>query len=244
MQTRTFFYLQIFFFCFLLLFSINGYGQKNLFAVPSNDSISRGENFFQPQLLITDDEINPGLVITHGLGHDFEIGVNIQQVLLQTDKSPVFTTDDKEVGENPLVLINIRKGFWIRPWYSIALGSQTGPAFGPEHSQSGIATFNYLNNRWSIPETQNKLILGMYYSNELYSGTGNNLGVMAGLEGVLIKERMTFQADFMSGNNLMSVINIGLGLNITKDWEFGAAAQLPVPGSSNPRGILFQLSYN
>jgi hypothetical protein len=213
--------------------------QKNLIDVPSGEIVEKGKNFFQQQLNIDNKSVNTSTIFSYGLGHNFEIGLNVHQ--LYFERGVGVDINPSEPEENPDFLVNLQKGFSISDKYDVSIGTRSGIAAFENGDASEFATFNYLNNAITFL-SDHRLIVGGYYANDQYAGKGNKAGVVAGLDIIVKKEAINFLADFTSGKNALSVINLGFEFQVLKNWALTFGCQFPVLGSNNEPAGLIQIS--
>jgi hypothetical protein len=86
------------------------------------------------------------------------------------------------------------------------------------------------------------VIAGGYYANDQYAGDGNRAGVMAGVDIVIRKDAINLLADFTSGKNALSVVNMGIEFQLPNNWAVTLGGQVPVPDSDNEPAALIQIS--
>lgn len=206
--------------------------QQNLFNVPSAEITQEGKVFFQQQFNIGADTGNSNTTVDYGLGNNWEVGIN----LFNLDLYPTDST-----MHNPHFLANFQKAFDITDTYKLSFGTQTGITPPLYHSNMSIPSFSYLNNafdsgRWG------KYYLGVYYANKAYAGSGSNVGLMAGVEIPLLEGKVHFMGDVLAGNNDLSVGVVGLVWFLPSNWQLSIGAQLPVPGSNNDYGMVFEIT--
>lgn len=66
--------------------------------------------------------------------------------------------------------------------------------------------------------------------------------MLLGLQKIIIKDKLTFIADYISGQNAVSVINSGLQVSLNENWKIALAAEFPAPHSDNHHGMVIQIS--
>jgi hypothetical protein len=213
--------------------------QKNLIDVPSGEIVEKAKSFFQQQLNINNKSVNASTIFSYGLGHNFEIGLNVNQLYFERGEG--VQIDSSEPEENPDFLVNLQKGFSVSDKYDVSIGTRSGIAAFKNGDESEFATFNYLNNSITFL-SDHKFIVGGYYTNDQYAGKGNKAGVMAGLDIIIKKDAIDFLADFTSGKNALSVINLGFEFQVLKSWTLTFGYQFPVSGSNNEAAGLIQIS--
>jgi hypothetical protein len=217
--------------------------QPTLWDVQSADTVEPGKYFFQVQSNVTEEQIVNGAVITRGFDEGIEVGLTIHQLTHEFGRNASFMeASPANPEETADVLLNVQKIFRISNWYSVGIGSRSGVNIPRVTSLLKYAGFTFLNNRVSIPGSEHQFALGAYYANEQYAGDGNNFGLMAGMQLEVIKEKMAFVTDFISGSNALAVINSGFNFSFGEHLQLGVALQLPVPGSNNDTSGIFQLT--
>jgi hypothetical protein len=104
-----------------------------------------------------------------------------------------------------------------------------------------IPSFSYLNNAFDMDKS-GKYYLGVYYANHAYTGNGESVGLMAGAEIPLVEGKVHLMGDVMTGNNETSVAVVGAVFYLPSDWQLSFGAQLPIPGSNNDYGMVFEIT--
>jgi hypothetical protein len=125
---------------------------------------------------------------------------------------------------------------------NLGIGTKSGLSAAREWNDIQFMNFSYLNSHFTIPETENNLVIGTYYANNAYAGDGNSLGVMIGVQAEVIKDKLNIIGDYLSGINTLSIINLGLQMPLYQQWQLALAVQLPSPGSGNNHGGVIQFS--
>lgn len=193
-------------------------------------------------MVITSGQLNTSTLVTTGLGKDFEIGLSIHQLIFQPSASELIPIDPEKPEENPDLLINAQKGFDIQDWWTIGVGLRSGVNAAKARRDITFANFNYLNNQFSLPNSETKGIAGVYYANQAYAGKGNHWGAMIGAEVELVKDKLSLMGDYLTGNSSLSNINLALQLSLPKEWQLTVGTQLPGPGSDNSVGGVIQIA--
>jgi hypothetical protein len=227
----------------LLLFCSVTRAQPTFWDVQSGDSVAAGDLYFQEQLTVNQEGLNSGTIFTRGFRKGFEAGITVHQLTHRfASHSDVIEKSTSEPEKNADLLVNLQKRFDLNQWYSIGVGTRSGinvPGSSAEICYSGFA---FVNNRFSIPRTDHRFVLGMYYATLFYAGEGNSAGLMAGMQIGLIRDKLSLITDFISGNNAISMISTGLNFSFSQNVQAGLGAQLPTPGSENSAGFILQLT--
>jgi hypothetical protein len=216
--------------------------QRNLIEVPTSEIVEYKKLFLQAQAVYTKEEINTSLVSTYGLGYGFEVGFTLSQ--LHFRKHELAASDPSKSHEPPDFLVDAQKGFIIEDWLKLGLGTRSGMSATEKISDFEFVNFNYMNSQFLIKEGNHHFNAGIYYGNEAYVVQGNNFGLMAGIDVTLVKERLNFMSDFLSGNSSLSVVNAGFEISLPKKWKVILGAQFPLPASDNEKGAILQISKN
>lgn len=208
------------------------WAQQNLFNVPSTEITQKGKVFFQEQFNIGADAGNSNTTIDYGFGNNWEVGIN----LFNLDMYPTNSTI-----HNPHLLANFQKAFDITDNYRLSVGTQTGITPPLYHPNIAIPSFSYLNNAFDMEEW-GKYYLGVYYANKAYAGSGDNVGLMAGFDYPILQGKVHLMGDIMTGNSDISVGVVGAVFYLANNWQLSFGAQLPVPGSNNDYGMVFEIT--
>ncbi len=235
---------------YLILFPILGgvgYAQQSLFNVPSISITKKKEVFFQEQVNVTFAGTSLNFNTAYGLGHEFELGINVVGVGVEWDKNvPVLITNSTskdQVPYAPLVMMTGLKAFSIGEHYKIGFGGQVG--LNPTQNnftKDDVATFDYINNRVEIPKLNLMLCAGAYYSNLVYLGQRDQFGGMCGFELVIIEHKFLLMGDWIIGQNAVSVAVPGFVYHPHHNIALSGGWQIPSPGSGNPQGFVFELT--
>ena len=219
------------------LYGDEAVAQQNLFNVPVPAVAAENKVFFQEQVNISQNG-GSNTTLDYGLGNNFEVGMNILDVPLYPAFTPLMPGDAAANG----VLMNMQKVFEPNEFWEIGIGTQQGVS-----ATTGSKRTEYLGFGWFVIEydTRNKrgrYLAGTYLGNLPYTGAGNSIGWMLGCEYPLIPEKLHLMADWLGGNNKISVAVIGAVVELPDRWQLSLGAQLPSPGSHNDYGMVVELT--
>jgi hypothetical protein len=221
------------------------YCQRNLVDVPTSEIVEQKAFFFQEQINISNRQFITSTILTFGPVKTFEVGLMLNQLTFNTRPHKQVITIDPETPEyNPDFFLTAQKGFEVTDWLTLGLGTRIGLNAAPSFTKTSLVDFTFANAQFSLPQSETMFIAGLYYGNKQYEGEGNNFGLMLGTQINIVKDKVDFIADFTSGHNTTSVMNIGPQISLGKDWQVATAAQLPAPGSHNDYGLVIQLAKN
>lgn len=215
--------------------------QQNFFNVPSGTITERHELFLQEQINLSRfGESN--LTIDYGLGQGWEVGLNVFKVNLYPGNSQPLPGESNEDA----ALVNVQHVFRPLAQVSFEIGTQNGISANNANQQVDYLNFTWGGARWAPSDSWFKgaLVLGPYYGNRNYLGSGNDFGYLFGMEYPTWNENLHFVADYLSGTNSASVGVIGLQWTVSKElgWQISLGGQLPSPGSGNDYGAVFELT--
>ncbi|MFO0806640.1 MAG: hypothetical protein U0791_26340 [Gemmataceae bacterium] len=74
------------------------------------------------------------------------------------------------------------------------------------------------------------------------TAAGDRFGGLFGVEIPIIKDRLHFQADWITGNRDISTVVVGGVILFENQWQLSLGAQLPAPRSNNPYGVVVELT--
>jgi hypothetical protein len=219
--------------------------QINIIDVPTSEIVDKDNLFFQEEITIGNRNIKSSTTFTWGFGKNFEAGFNVYQITFNTrPHSERLIINSMDPENNPDFLINAKKGFKANDWMQYAIGTQTGINIVHHRSDLQILNFSYVNTELSIPDTENSLTLGSFYANQPYGGDGSKVGIMAGAQVEIFKDKLSLISDMHTGTSSLAVLNTGIEISLPKKWKLDLAYQLPMPGSNNNSGGLIQVSRN
>ena len=168
----------------LLLLSPFASAQQSLFNVPSGEVTTAKKVFFQEQIGFSGRQAQFNTVTCLGLGHVFEIGLDLMNLDVNFHSGPFIDTNDTGMDEplSPLAMATALYGREIREWWHAAAGVQLGTNVLARWANKG-AVFAYLNNRFELPWLDARLYAGAYWGNPAILGGANaQANFMLGLE--------------------------------------------------------------
>ncbi len=225
------------------LFPAVGFAQQNLFNVPSGVITKPGDLFFQQQFNFSQPVGASNSTFDFGLGRGWEAGFNILDLNMyeRGDSGKPFVQQQV----NPDLLANVQKGIEVTDFWDFGIGGQFGinPARRPKDVR--FLNFSWFINSFEVPDREalGKLYVGAYYANVAYVGQGDSFNFLLGYEVPIIKDRLSFQADWIGGNNDIGVAVIGGVYTFKSGWQLSVGAQLPAPRSTNPYGVVIEFTY-
>lgn len=229
-------------FLFLLAFAVVGDAsplpaQQNLFNVPSAE-ITPGDALFFQQQFNLNRSTQSNTTIAYGLGHDFEIGLNLLDLEL------IHETESQSDSNPPLFLVNAQQGFELNETFRFGIGTQIGQTTTNRRTDVRLANFSYLTGVALLPDERGKLYAGTYFADWAYrGGRGNPFGFLLGYDIPIVKDRFNLVGDYISGQSDISVAVLGGVFQLSEHCQLSVGAQLPSPRSGNPYGSVIELTY-
>lgn len=213
--------------------------QQNLFNVPNGKITNLGEMFFQQQFNFSRPVGSSNSTFDFGLGRDFEIGFNLLDVNMYQQAND----SGGPAQVNPDVLLNLQKGFeLVDDVWHLGIGTQMGVNPAKRRREVRYQAVAWGINEFKLPDDRASFYAGAYYANVAYGGPGDRFGGLFGVEIPIIKDRLHFQADWITGNRDISTVVVGGVILFENQWQLSLGAQLPAPRSNNPYGIVVELT--
>jgi hypothetical protein len=222
------------------------WAQQNFFNVPSSDITKAHGVFFQQQANVLSDGVQSNTTLTYGLGSNLEVGVNFLGVALNNREKLIF--NDTVKPYSPLAALNVQKKIPCSEQVSFGIGGQ----FGLDRLAKGGA-YVYANSIVLLPRTGTKVVMGLYTSSDGFFGketrnvveteTLRTVGIQSGVEQRIWRDKLTFQADFISGKHSLGQLVVGAAFSVTKNWVISSGYQIPTFNSLARNGVVLELTY-
>lgn len=224
------------------LISVKLFAQQNFFNVPSSDITKKNKIFMQQQMNLFRENISSNSTFCYGLGKNYEIGLNILGVTYNYSQKKLVSNFKNEQPVYPSLGINIQKQIVEFRKYSLALGGQLLFTF------NDFEYYTYLNNKIKLNRTT--LVAGLYFGNNNYFGNEarfinglGDIGLQCGLEYQVIRDKLFFQTDFISGNTPSSNLIVGGAYKFTKKFIISMGYQIPNNKNVSSSGLIFELTF-
>ncbi len=222
-----------------LLFTLNmliglpAFAQQSLFNVPSVETTEKDKFFFQEQLDLFSNGV-ANTTLDYGLGQGWETGMTITG-------ANIYSSDN--IQSNPILLVNVQKGFYVNENWKVGIGTQTGFTLPEQNSSTHFASYNYLNNAFDLHKW-GKYYLGIYNANKAITGSKTNTDLLAGLE-IPITENVHIMADYTGGKNDIGASVLGIVWYASKQWQFSVGGQFSNITQSDQhfQGAIFEFTF-
>lgn len=219
---------------FILLWPRTSFSQQSLFNAPSIEPTEKHKFFFQEQVNVLPKEGISNTTLDYGLGKGWSVGASLFNI-------KGYTAETNYV--DPDVLANIEKAIQVTSNWRVGFGTQSGFNTGNNSQRiSQFKSFSYFQNMVSLPQDWGKFYFGYYHANTAFTGDKNADGAMMGVEIPLVKEKLSFMADYLSGTSPISVAVLGMVYTMDNKTQISAGAQIPSPGSDNDYGMVLELT--
>lgn len=178
-------YIKAILICLMTYWATPALSQQNFFNVPSSDITPKHAFFGQQQLNLAASSIQYSTTMCYGLGHDFEMGLNV--IGVKYDFNNQLTTNINTAPFSPMYAFNAQKKVELSEHWKMGIGGQ----LGTNQAFNGGSYF-YTNAIYTDEKTGTKLVAGLYRSSDGYFGpetrnfsenTGfKKLGIQMGIE--------------------------------------------------------------
>lgn len=238
---------------YLLTISNYVFGQQNFFNVPSSEITRSGKWFFQQQANFYNVGVQSNSTLDYGLGNGFEVGVNYLGLSALQPGLPFITLNDTLKPYGPFLMLNAQKRFNLSEKFSLAVGGQVGFTT-TRQIQSGL--YGFSNLVFTDDALGLKTVLGLYYASNSFFGEGNRLisgttapahdiiGLQFGMEKSILKDKLFFQADFISGQHNLGELVLGGAYTLSRNWILSAGYQIPTFGSKSIDAVVIEFTFN
>lgn len=217
----------------MLALAFPAFSQQTVFNAPSDEAVKKGEWFFQHQTSLRFWNPERRWVQANGFGYGITDRLEIDATLFNLDASQASQA---------------RGGFGFK--YLLPLGS-SDPDSAPVDILFGdmgiIADADNRFGNWAysmlgvkIDGSRTRMFGGAFHGTKSLFGK-TTLGFLGGFE-QRAGENWTLQADWFSGDHDVGYFVPGLAYAFHPHWRISAGYQLPNPGSTGFRGLVFQLT--
>jgi len=225
------------------------FAQQNFFNVASSDITEKNKIFFQQQLNVNNAMFQSNSTFDYGLGKNFEIGLNLLGVSFEKnelDHNYRLIKNDQEIPYTPFLMINAQKRVDISEKFAFGLGVQQGITLTEKKFGGGYYFLNGILNDESLGL---KCVMGLYYTSNSFVGKGKRLfnqegvGIQAGLEKKIWKDKLLLQADFISGQHSLGELVMGGAYCLKPNFIVSAGYQIPTFNSISVNSFVFELTF-
>jgi len=219
------------------------FGQQNFFNVPSSEITEKRKVFFQQQFNLLAQQTVSNSTFCYGLTENTEIGFNFLGITYLNNKHRFAESLMDETPSFPTAGMNAQTQFPVSPSYKIGLGGQY-----LRHVSSPMQEwYLYVNNRLIVNDY--KLICGLFLGNNNYFGEGKRLGelshdvgIQMGIEANLWRDKLLFQADYITGKTALSNLIIGGAYKINTHWILSSGYQI-ANSSYSVNGLVLEITF-
>lgn len=226
------------------------FAQQNFFNVPSSDITPKAKLFYQQQVNFSSKNLVSNTTLNMGLGHNYEIGLNINGILFEQYNH--FSISDSLTPYTPFLCLNGQKRLDLHKHLSLAIGNQLGITPQNHH----LADYTFINTVYTNEKYGLKIVPGLYYISDGFVGAetrngiakdthslASKIGLQAGVEKDIWKDRLFVQGDFISGQHALGEAVVGAAYFISKRWVISGGYQIPTFKSRSERSIVFEMTF-
>lgn len=216
--------------------------QQTFFSVPSSDIIPARKVMVQQQVDINHEQVRATTTIDYGLGHDWEVGVNLYNLdYLPTDRTWLQNDTTTEMPYAPLLLINAQKSFeLIEKKLHVDVGGQTGINVFPTQKSRWVG-WGYVNLAGSFADDHYKAVVGGYMGNNRYLADGSTVGFHAGFDAGIWYEKIHLMGDWATGTHEYGQLVLGVEVYLLKHLPLAIGWRRS--NSDGEQGLVVQLTY-
>ena len=131
---------------------------------------------------------------------------------------------DEPLG--PLAMGTAQKSLELTKRFSFTAGAQTGTQLLGDRRR--LVTREYVNAVYALAK-ETRFLLGGWHANGNLLGGDRRFGVWLGAEVELVKDRLSLEADFVSGRHGGGATSVGPKIMFTDDVSLTAGVQIPNP---------------
>ncbi|MCX6318092.1 MAG: hypothetical protein NTW29_12430 [Bacteroidetes bacterium] len=218
--------------------------QQNFFNVPSSDITAKHKIFIQQQFNVYNTTMASNSTLCMGLGKNYEIGLNVLGLTYDYSGKKLVSSKTSDEPVYPTYGFNVQKQFLASKKFSMTTGAQL--LFNTKFTKT--EWYGYLNGKLDLKNT--KLIAGLYSGDNNYFGKESRfssniyaIGFQAGVEYELIKDRFSFQADFISGKTAVSNLIAGFACSLNPHWILSAGYQMANNRKLFSNGTVLEITF-
>ncbi|OSZ82006.1 hypothetical protein CAP35_01680 [Chitinophagaceae bacterium IBVUCB1] len=231
--------------CLLLLLSgfTTGFAQQNLFNIPSADITPKNKFFYQHQLNVYSKKVESKSHLVYGLGDGWDAGMNLvgKGAYFTPEWNGLYNSDAGQGALYPVLMGTLQKQVPVFKKLNLNVGTQMGVNLSNKVYNKKINYFNYALASYQLGEGR-RLIAGGYFSNRMFTGTGNVAGALVGFEYKLTKH-WYLMGDWVSGRNDAGVGVLGAMYVLSKRIQLCGGYAIANPNTPKPNAIVFELNW-
>lgn len=189
--------------------------QQTYFNVPSSDVVERGKLAVQQQLNIA-ESIRSNTTVNYGLGHEFEIGLNLNNLTYQPHAGGFAHNDSTyEESYSPLLMVNAQKAIDLSETIELAAGFQAGANLTPA-ARTRFAGYGYAHVAGSLLDEHYKWSAGGYAGTLPYLGSGSSVGFQTGFDAGIFYQKFHLLGDWISGTHSQGQLTLGIEVYLAR----------------------------
>ncbi len=217
------------------------FAQQTYFNVPSSDIVDRHEFAAQQQINIS-ESIRSSTTINYGLGHEWEIGLNLYNLDYQPSERRISANDSTiEKAYSPLLMLNTQKAFDITSNLELAVGAQGGINILTDQRPQ-LVGYLYGHVAAASNDEHYNFSAGSYLANARYLGEGPKVGFQAGFDAGILYQKLHVLGDWVSGTHDFGQLVLGVEVYLGKHLPLAVGWQRT--NQTGSQAVVLQLTYN
>ncbi|WP_020603023.1 hypothetical protein [Spirosoma spitsbergense] len=221
-------------------FSPSVFGQQTYFNVPSSDVVDEHKIAVQQQINIS-ESIRSSTTINYGLGHEWEVGVNLYNLDYQPGEHRIIANDSTtEKSFSPLLMLNAQKAFAINDNIKLAIGSQGGLNALTDRPPQWVG-YGYGNVAATSRDDHYTFSAGGYVANARYLGDGPSTGFQTGFDAGIVYQKLHLLGDWISGPHDFGQLVLGVEVYLGKHLPLAVGWQRT--NKTGAQALVIQLTY-
>lgn len=212
-----------------LLYAPTALAQETFFQIPAGLIAPKGEVFTQSQATVNEQLDFAGQGV-FGLGRGFEIGLSLYNFDVKRYEqrglrlAKITRPGDDPLG--PLAMFTAQKSLELTSRFSFTAGTQSGTQLLGDARH--LVTREYVNAVYALAK-ETRFLVGGWHGNGSFLGGDRRVGVWLGAEVELVHDRLSIEADFISGHQANGATSVGPKIMFTDDVSLTVGAQIPNP---------------
>ena len=217
------------------------FAQQTYFNVPSSDIVDKHEFAAQQQINIS-ESIRSSTTINYGLGHEWEVGLNLYNLDYLPNEHRVVANDSTtEKSFSPLLMLNAQKAFDITNNLELAVGAQGGMNIITDRRPQ-LVGYVYGHVAAASNDEHYNVSAGGYMANARYLGDGPKIGFQTGFDAGIIYQKLHLLGDWVSGPHDFGQLVLGLEVYLGKHFPLAIGWQRV--NKTGSQALVLQLTYN
>jgi hypothetical protein len=218
-----------------------GFAQQSIFNVPLSDITPRHKLLAQQQVDINREQWHSMSTLNYGLGRNWEIGLNLNNVNYQPQQHGWQRNDTTtQMPYAPLLMVNAQRTLELTQNLHLGLGGQSGLNLYPTQRSAWVG-WGYLNLGGSFAHEHYQAVVGGYAGNHRYLADGATVGMHLGFDAGIWYEKLHLLGDWATGTNDYGQLVLGLEVYLQQHLPLSVGWRRS--NQDGGQGVVVQLTY-